>query len=146
MEGKDFINNHNNGMGVRKPPPVFKKRNESFKWMVVILIGIFIIFMGGIWVTTAQWGPPPNPQDYHSLSEYNKDKRAWQNATEAGNLYGRIIMEIGSLTMVLGGFVGYVTVTIDESEKRTFIIAAVLGVIVMMIVSVGIMASSPYFH
>jgi hypothetical protein len=146
MEGKDFINTVHSDVEVRKPPPVFKKRSENFKWMVIILVGIFIVFMGGIWVTMAQWSPPPNPQDYHSLSEYNKYKREWQNATEQGNFYGRILMEIGSLTMVLGGFIGYAATTIDELDKRAFMLAAAIGLIIMLVVSVGIVVASPYSH
>ncbi|NPA75588.1 MAG: hypothetical protein GXO25_05865 [Euryarchaeota archaeon] len=145
MEGKDFINTVNNGRQIRKPPPVFKKRSDSFKWFVVAVIGIVIIFVGSMWVTMAQWTPPPNANDYHSLEHYKRDKMAWENATQTGNLYGRILIEIGALGMVVGAMFGIQSAALDDTEKRIFTVLLVLGVLVLIVVSVGLFVSSPYY-
>ncbi len=144
MEGKDFVNTLNNGREIRRPPPVFKKHSEGFRWSIIVIIGIVIVFAGSFWVTLAQWTPPPNSQDYHSISDYTKAKREWQGFVEQGNLYGRIVLELGSLVMVLGGFLGYMMVSVDDVEKRAFLVITVVGLFIALVASVGLFVSSPY--
>ncbi|GEM_PF-4708000 len=144
MEGKDDFINTLRGKQAPAPPPVFKKRSESFRWMVVALIGIFVIFVGAIWVSMASWSPPPNSADYSSYQDYAKDLRAWKNFTKSGNLYGRIVMEIGAFALTMGGFLGYIDSTVDPEEKKYMIIIGIFGLIALILLSVGITEISPY--
>ncbi len=143
MEGKDFMNTLR-GNGVNHPPPVFKRKSESFKWMILVVIGVLLIFAGGIWVSLASWTPPPKASDFSNYHDYTKALQDWGNFTRSGNLYGRIVMEFGSLIMSIVSFLAYVHPAIDPEEKRIFIIMAIIGILVLVLISVGIIVNSPY--
>ena len=143
MEGKDFMNTLR-GNGMNQPPPVFKRKSESFKWMILSIIGVLLIFGGGIWVSLASWTPPPKASDFSNYHDYTKALQDWGNFTRSGNLYGRIVMELGSLIMSIVGFIAYVHPAIDPEEKRIFITMAIFGIIVLVLISVGIVVNSPY--
>ncbi len=144
MEGRDFINTLQNGREMNRPPPVFKKRSDGYKWFIVAVIGIVIIFIGSIWVTMASWTPPPNSANYQNYQHYKQDLRNWQNTTTSGNLYGRMTIEIGALGMVIGGSFGFLDHSVSDEEKKILMVIGLIGVVIMVIVSVGFATSSPY--
>ncbi len=144
MEGRQDLLNNLRGKNNHTPPPVFKRRSESFKWMVMATVGIIIIFIGAVWVSMASWTPPPNSADYPNYQDYAKDLRAWNNFTKSGNLYGRIVMEIGTFTLSLAGVLGYLDPAVDTEEKRIFAIMGLLGATLLILLSVGLTEMSPY--
>ncbi len=125
-------------------PPVFKKRSEAFKWFLIGFTGIIIIFIGSIWVTYSSWTPPPKSIEYPNNHEYNKALNDWKNTTELGNLYGRIVIEVGAFVMIVGGFLGYMDPAVDEREKKILLIILLVAILILIVVSVGIIAQSPY--
>ncbi len=127
-----------------KVPSVFLRRTEAFRWLVICFVGIIIVFIGCMWVTHAMWTPMPKANNYHNNQEYNKALNDWRNATEAGNLYGRMTIEVGAMVMIIGSFLGYVDPAVDETDKRRLLIIMLIAFIVLIIVSVGIVEQSPY--
>ncbi len=125
-------------------PPVFKKRSEGFRWFLICFIGMIIIFAGSVWVTYSSWTPPPKSMEYPNNHEYNKALSDWKNNTEDGNLYGRIVMEVGAFIMVIGGFLGYIDPAVDDLEKKILLILLIVAIFILTIVSVGIVVQSPY--
>ena len=125
-------------------PPLFKKRSEAFRWFLICFIGVIIIFMGSVWVTYASWTPPPKLAEYPNNYEYNKALNDWKNSTESGNLYGRIVIEIGAFVMAIGGFLGYIDPTVDDIEKKILLTVIFIAILILTVVSVGIVVQSPY--
>ncbi len=144
MEGRQDLLNNLRGKNNHTPPPVFKRRSESFKWMVLAAVGIIILFLGALWVSLASWTPPPNSADYQNYQDYAKDLRAWNNFTKSGNLYGRIVMEVGTLTMIIAGIFGYLDPAVDTDEKKIFAAMLFLGTFLLVLLSVGLTEMSPY--
>ncbi len=143
MEGKDDLTTSLRPSPV-SPPPVFKKRTGVFRWAVVILIGLLILFAGSVWVIFATWNPPPSASDYSSYSEYQKALHGWKNASMEGNFYGRLVMDIGAFFMIIAGILGYVDPSVDIDERRFLVAMAIVGVFVFLVVSVGFFQNSPY--
>ena len=143
MGNMDYLppNSRINGGNI---PPVFKKRSESFKWFIIGFAGIIIIFIGSIWVTYASWAPPPKYTDYPNNHEYTKALNDWKNATEYGNLYGRIIIDVGAFVMIIGGFLGYIDPAVDDPNKKILLGMLTVAMFILIIVSVGIVVQSPY--
>ena len=125
------------------PPPIFKKNPNSLKWNIAIIIGVIIIFIGSIIVTTATWTPKPTYSGQNS-KEYKDTLQEWKNSTESGKLNGRIIIEVGALSMIIGGLGGFADPNIESTDKRVFVALAVVGIIILVAASVGIIQMSPY--
>ena len=130
--------------GSNLPPPVFKRKSGVFKWMTIAIVGVILIFMGGIWVTLANWTPPPTSSSYENYKDYQKDLNAWKNSTKTGNLYGRIIMEVGTFTLMLAGFLGTIDPLLDERERTLMIVIGLVAMFLFIIISVGLFMMSPY--
>ena len=143
MDGRDLKNNDMREH-LPLPPPVFKRKSGIFKWGVAMVVGILIIFSGGIWVTLSIWTPPPSASSYSNYHEYQKDLSEWRNSTEMGNLYGRIMMEIGALTLMLVGFLSVFDPTVDDRERNLMIVVALVSLFILVLISVGLFVSSPY--
>ncbi len=125
------------------PPPIFKKNHNSLKWSIAIIIGVIIIFIGSIVVTTATWTPKPTYSGQNS-KEYKDTLQEWKNSTESGKLSGRIIIEVGALSMIIGGLGGFADTSIESTDKRVFVALAVVGILILVVASVGIIQMSPY--
>ena len=143
MDEEGFKNNliRNN---TNLPPPVFKRKSGIFKWMVIVIVGVILIFIGGIWVILANWTPPPSASSYQNYQDYQKDLNAWKNSTKTGNLYGRIIMGVGTFTLMLAGFLGAIDSLMDEREKIIMIVIGLIAMCLFIIISVGLFVMSPY--
>ncbi len=123
---------------------LFLKRKDSFKWFAFSMVGIIIIFVGSLWVTYAAWTPAPKASSYQNNQEYAKALNDWKNATETGNLYGRITIEVGAMIIITGSFLGYIDPAVDETDKRRLLIMIFLALIILIVVSVGLVEQSPY--
>jgi len=126
------------------PPPIFKKNRNSLKWSIAIIIGVIIIFIGSIIVTTATWTPAPTYSGHTTTKEYKDTLQEWKNSTESGKLNGRIIIEVGALSMIIGGLGGFADTNIESTDKRVFVALAVVGILILVVASVGIIQMSPY--
>ena len=126
------------------PPPVFKSKSGFFKWMIIVIVGMIVMFVGGMWVIIANWTPPPISSNYDNYHDYQKDLSAWKNLTRTGNLYGRVIMGLGTSIITLSGFLGAIDTSMDDREKVIMIIIGIAAMSLFLLLSVGLVMVSPY--
>jgi len=144
MEGKDFVSSLRPNGANHTPPPIFKKRSGSFKWIALVVIGLLLMFIGSVWVSMSMWTPPPKPTEYPNHPDYVKAINNWANSTRTGNLYGRIVMESGAMIMIIAGVFGFADSSVDADERKIFFAMAMISLILLVIISVGLFVSSPY--
>ncbi len=131
---------------IRRVP---KKRDAMKKWIILGLIGMFVMFAGGFLVTLGHWTPPPQTYDFHgnnANSDYSKAVHSWRNTTNGEKFFGRVIMDFGALLVMTMGFLGAVDSKIDKDERKVLLILGMVALFIFVVMTVGLFVSSVNYY
>ena len=112
-----------------KAKKVKKKKSDLTPFAVIGLVGMIILFVGGLLVTIGRW-------TYFDLTNYSSSSNG---ASHTEMLVGYLIMDIGMFLIMLMGFVAPFSRKVLQEDKKFFLVLGIASTFIFVFITKGLL-------
>jgi hypothetical protein len=115
-----------------------KKKSNLTPFVAIGVVGVIVLFVGGLFVTIGHWTPAPHQWKYSNSDDYNAAYHGWKELTETESLIGYLLMDMGMLIIMLMGFLAPFSRNIVQEDKKFFLALGVASTFIFVVLTTGL--------